>query len=446
MSTTVNYNGSTIATVENQTKTLLTADHWLTSNITVTDTSSGGGSATIQPLTVTSNGTYTAPSGVDGYSPVTVNVSGGGGSVASNEVNFIDYDGTIVDSYSVEDFLALTAMPPNPTHTGLTSQGWNWSLADAKEQLTAYPGAGLTIGQMYITDDGKTRLYVHMEEGRLHPYLGICPNGTVVIDWGDGSSTDTLTGTSLTTVKVQDHEYASEGDYLITLEVTSGRFQFYGTGNVAYIFRKANNTTSNVHRVYANCIRRAELGSNVSIGSNAFYNCHSLTNITIPDGVTSIGSNALNYCYSLISITIPDGVTSIAGSAFNNCHSLVSITTPDGVTSIGSSAFYNCYGLASITIPDGVTSIWSNAFYNCYCLVSITIPDDVTNIDVNAFYNCYGMAEYHFLGITPPTLANTNAFSNIQSDCVMYVPKGSLEAYQTATNWSTYANRMVEEE
>lgn len=43
MSTTVSYNGSTIATVENQTKTLLTADHWLTSNITVTDTSSGGG-------------------------------------------------------------------------------------------------------------------------------------------------------------------------------------------------------------------------------------------------------------------------------------------------------------------------------------------------------------------------------------------------------------------
>ena len=42
-------------------------------------TASGGGGATIQPLSVTQNGTYTAPTGVDGYSPVTVNVSGGGG-------------------------------------------------------------------------------------------------------------------------------------------------------------------------------------------------------------------------------------------------------------------------------------------------------------------------------------------------------------------------------
>lgn len=50
----------------------------------VAGTASGGGSATIEPLTVTTNGTYTAPSGVDGYSPVTVSVSGGGG--ASNFV------------------------------------------------------------------------------------------------------------------------------------------------------------------------------------------------------------------------------------------------------------------------------------------------------------------------------------------------------------------------
>ena len=43
-----------------------------------------GGGSVIQPLSVTANGTYTAPSGVDGYSPVTVNVSGGGGGEAIN--------------------------------------------------------------------------------------------------------------------------------------------------------------------------------------------------------------------------------------------------------------------------------------------------------------------------------------------------------------------------
>jgi hypothetical protein len=69
----------------------------------------------------------------------------------------------------------------------------------------------------------------------------------------------------------------------------------------------------------------------------------------------------------------------------------------------------------------------------------------VTNIDTYAFYNCYGIAEYHLLPTTPPTLANKNAFNNIASDCIIYVPVGSLNAYKTATNWSTYASYMQEE-
>lgn len=449
---------------------------------------------TIQPLSVTSNGTYTAPSGVDGYSPVTVNVSGGGGSVDPDaDVIFIDYDGTVLYSYSASEFANLTAMPANPSHTGLTAQGWNWSLADAKAQLTAYPEAGLTIGQMYITDDGKTRLYVHMEEGRLHPYLGIGLNGTIVVDWGDGSSTDTLTGTSLTSVTVQDHEYAFSGDYLITLEVTSGSFQIYGHGNTTYILRKANSTTTNVHRVYGNCVRRVELGLNVSIGDYAFLYCTSLTSITIPSHVTSIGTYAFRVCSCLRSITIPSGVTGIQNYTFNNnCTDLISVAIPSSVTSLGTSAFASCYSLSRITLPSGVTSMGPyaldsirnltsltipsgvtsignytlngctaltkvtipngveslgvGALYGCWSLAKITIPASVTSIAASAFAACYGVSEYHFRPTTPPTLAATSAFTNIQSECKIYVPQGSLEAYQTATNWSTYASHMVEEE
>jgi len=55
------------------------------------------------------------------------------------------------------------------------------------------------------------------------------------------------------------------------------------------------------------------------------------------------------------------------------------------------------------------------------------------------------MAKYHLLPTTPPTLSSANAFNGIPSDCIIYVPVGSLEAYQTATNWSTYASKMREE-
>ena len=125
-----------------------------------------------------------------------------------------------------------------------------------------------------------------------------------------------------------------------------------------------------------------------SIGGSAFSGCSSLTSITIPEGVTSIGKWAFADCSNLTSVTIPDGVTSIAGGAFCNCSSLTSITIPDSVTSIGGSAFSGCSSLTSITIPDSVTSIGDRAFYNCSSLTSITIPDSVTSIGKMAFYGC----------------------------------------------------------
>lgn len=503
--------GQTLNVTSNGTYTQSGDNAWATVNVNVPSST-----PTIQPLSVTSNGTYTAPSGVDGYSPVTVNVSGGGGGGSVDpdaDVIFIDYDGTVLHSYSASEFANLTEMPENPSHAGLVAQGWNWSLTDAKAQLTAYPEAGLVIGQMYITDDGKTRIYVHMEDGRLHPYLGVGINGSVVIDWGDGTELDTLSGTAAGTVKVQDHEYQAKGDYVITLTV-SGSASIAGTANCAYILRKSSNTSANVNTVYSNCVRAIRIGNNVTIGSHAFRQCNSLTDVTIPLGISSIASNAFANCYSLTSVTVPSGVTRINASAFNSCsslallsipnsvtemgtnvlngsginrvtlpnemtaigygafqecHRLIGVVIPVGVTSIGNNTFYGCYAARRISIPSGITiisdsvfrqcysladisipnsaiNIATNAFYACYSLASVTVPSDISFIGNNAFYNCYGVAEYHILRSTPPTLSGTDAFRNIQSDCKIYVPKGSLEAYQTATNWSNYASYMVEEE
>lgn len=110
--------------------------------------------------------------------------SGGGQTFNTDDVIFRDYDGSVVQTYSAADFANLSSLPANPSHTGLTAQGWNWSLSDAKAYVAKY--GKLEIGQMYITDDGKTRVYIHLEQGRTNPMLGVCPNGTVDVDWGDG--------------------------------------------------------------------------------------------------------------------------------------------------------------------------------------------------------------------------------------------------------------------
>ena len=73
-----------------------------------------------------------------------------------------------------------------------------------------------------------------------------------------------------------------------------------------------------------------------------------------------------------------------------------------------------------------------------------TIPDGVTSISDYAFYNCYGMRYYDFSACTDiPDLPNKNAFSNIPSDCQMLIPSALYNNWKSATNWATYASKMV---
>ena len=441
-----------------------------------------------------------------------------GGSQSRKDVNFYDYDGTIVNSYTASEFANLSELPANPTHEGLTAQGWNWSLADAKTYVASY--GKLNIGQMYITSDRRTRLYISLPEGRTSPILQLYlnANSELDIDWGDGSTHSTFTSTSAD-YKSERHEYPASGNYVITITVVNGGFVLQSSStNVSSILWNGNDSASSPDRAYANAIKKIEIGDGVtSIGDNAFYYCYSLSSITIPDGVTSIGDRAFYYCSSLSSIAIPDGVTSIGQYAFRNCSSLSLITIPDSVTSIGDNAFEGCFSLSSITIPDSVTSIGNNAFYGCsslssitipdsvtsigqyafyycYSLSSITIPDGVTRINDNAFsycyslssiaipdgvtsigqyafYNCYSlssitipdgvtsiggfggfafnncsyMSYIKFKSTTPPTVANSNVWTNVSTSTKILVPRGTLNAYKTATNYPNPSTYTYEE-
>ncbi len=115
------------------------------------------------------------------------------------------------------------------------------------------------------------------------------------------------------------------------------------------------------------------LASPTSIGDCAFQYCSNLTEVTIPNSVTSIGgANVFANCEGLTSVTIPNSVTNIGGAAFAACASLTEVTIPNSVTSIGNMAFIGCSGLTEITIPSNVTSIGQNAFANCSSLSKIT--------------------------------------------------------------------------
>ncbi|MBM6865354.1 leucine-rich repeat domain-containing protein [Bacteroides caecigallinarum] len=152
-----------------------------------------------------------------------------------------------------------------------------------------------------------------------------------------------------------------------------------------------------------------------SIGNEAFYDCSTLIEIKLPDGLTSIGKEAFYSCSALTSIKLPD----------------------DGLTSIGEKAFYNCSTLTSIKLPEGLKIIEKETFYGCTSLTDITIPESIEFI-YDSFTGT-ALNTVTCLAETPPEVY----FIAFMYANVIYVPAGSVEDYKKALNWSLYADKIT---
>jgi uncharacterized repeat protein (TIGR02543 family) len=238
-----------------------------------------------------------------------------------------------------------------------------------------------------------------------------------------------------------------------------------------------------------------------SIGYYSFSGCTGLTSVNIPSSVTSINYYAFNYCTSLESVTFNTGTSdlNIRTSAFSQCSALktlslpsnvwdvqpgfVSYTTaltsidiatsntkftsengglfskdktvliafpankstgsytiPSTVTKIDKYAF-NSTTLSTITIPSSVTTLTEYSFTNCQNLTTITIPSSVTSIGGSAFWASQKLKNIVVQATTPPTLGLSSFYDN--GVVSIAVPAGSVNTYKTATNWSSYASKIV---
>ncbi len=124
------------------------------------------------------------------------------------------------------------------------------------------------------------------------------------------------------------------------------------------------------------------------VGNNAFNECNNITEIQLPQTITSIGNYAFDGCSNLYSVNIPSSVTEIGSYAFRNCSALRNISIPNAVKMIKKYTFEECIALSSVTLPSALTTIEDRAFSSCSSLKTLTFPTKLESIGNYAFYGC----------------------------------------------------------
>lgn len=376
-------------------------------------------------------GTVATGAGFEDFPTAIGTIPGGSApTLPEKDVNFYDCDGSVLYAYTTQEFLALTELPVNPTRTGLVSQGWNWDLADAKTHVTTY--GKLDIGQNYVTDDGKSRIYIHCDEPM---WVNVARSGSsysITVDFGD--STEPVTWSGSGGPSAYWHKYSLAGDYII--KITTNNANAY-----------------NVTVEPTGIVTKVELGSS-PVAIQCYY--PNVKYISIPNTVMSAYNDVMGFSYAPIVIlgAIPTlqnyakcSITNVKRISLPNTNRMQGSTNVGWTQNTGQSltritfcpsAYYFAYQLHNLKFVGlrlGTTSISNNAFSGCYELQSIIIPSSVTTIGTYAFAYCSSLASIKFLGTTPPTVSDANAWTDLPTTCTIYVPTGSLTAYTTASNY-----------
>ena len=130
-----------------------------------------------------------------------------------------------------------------------------------------------------------------------------------------------------------------------------------------------------------------------TINKSAFYSCSGLINLTIHEGVSTFDSFVFGNCDALTSVTIPDSLISIGTNVFEDCDALTKVIFAEGSTTTGPKTFYSCDALKEVVLPTSIKTIDAEAFSNCISLETISIPANVTTIGLKAFDLCKGLTD-----------------------------------------------------
>lgn len=371
------------------------------------------------------------------------------------DVNFYDYDGTVLYAFSKQEALNLEALPALPIREGLIAQEWNWDLADIKDYVTEY--GACDIGANYTTNDGATRLYLHIEnENELVLTLNvqILTSGTLTVEHENivlASSSQTGENTLSFIIPTPT---AFPYDTFISVKIS-------GNGTYRFGANSVKNTAVLADKQYL--LTKVETGDKLEqLFHYSFYSTVNLKSISISSNIKkTLGTYAFSQS-GLRHFNFSKQITEIANYTFLNSFNLKSISATkrtdlngnNSLTSTGIvklivpkkvSTVNNCIFLKKIILSSSQTNIAASTFGSTVSLIELMLPSSVTAIGNNAFQGS-AIRVLDLTAYTDPTAIPTlgsSVFYNVPSGFIILVKNQEMyDAFTSATNWAAYASRF----
>lgn len=323
------------------------------------------------------------------------------------DVEFIDYDGTVLYKYTFAEANELTELPDYTSlnkpgiGTGYTMvcEGWNYTLAEVKRHASA--GIKVTVGCTYVTSDNKLRIHVHIDDPNDRKF-GFSVGQTVTkymsIAFGDPNDTSDDQATPGTTNPLlREHTYSTTGDFIITVGKSS--VAPVSATNVVNI--SGNICGSNLR--YGKKITAVEFGCLNTISGLVFRCCDNLSYASIPASTTNaVSGTVFRFASGLKAFVLPrrDSSYMLPQQMFGFCSSLEKVSIPTSISMIGTDvsdankgqSFSDCTSLKYIAIPDTVEDLCKGTFSGCTSLKKVYCASP--KIHANTFYRCSSLNSF----------------------------------------------------
>ena len=318
------------------------------------------------------------------------------GVTRAKDLNFYDYDGTILYSYTKEEVANLTELPEGPSHPGLVFDGWSSTLEEAKNFINKCGRWG--VGAYFNTDDNTARLYITLtDKTKLKVSFTVyCRWGYKgSVNWGDNTENEfsSESGGVITLY----HTYENTGDFVVKFKRISGDvFGFYGNPNNGDGFSiVGDNTLENSY--YLGIIRKVEMSKSVYLEGCPFRSCRKLETITFPSTNPTVNNYFTRYsfndCSSLKHIC---GMMSygFTGCANNDSLKVAIFRFKGDSGNTNRLQFYNCTAL------EEVYSVGFVNYTRCYdgCTNLKYVVGSYTNTPGNTYAGCRSLKELKLSG------------------------------------------------